>query len=63
MWSVSRSADWRKHGQVWHLHLAGVWVAVVWQTREGWRWHNFAESGPALGSEAEARAAAERACG
>lgn len=64
MWWVSRSADgWRKAGAVWHLHRNGVWVAVVWRTLEGWQWHAFGGVQPTVATEAEAKAAAERACG
>jgi len=57
-------AEWRKHGQVWHLHLAGIWVAVVWEAGVGdWRWHNFGSERRGADSEAAAKAAAEAVCG
>ena len=53
---------WTKHGQVWHLWRGGVWAAVVYQVREGWRWHAFADPAPVADSEAAAKAAAEAVC-
>lgn len=59
---MPRPDGWHKHGRVWHLYRDGVWVAVAYQVREGWRWHAFADPAPAVDSEAAAKAAAEAVC-
>ena len=56
---MAKPDGWHPHARGSALWRRGVWLAVVYPTREGWYWHRFGERHGPLASEAAARAAAE----